>query len=99
MSMPLGKKVLVGYATVEEGGDYRSIAEAMTAAGFRMNHSSARNHFLAVMKSIAEDILSTRGMPITDDDVSALARQPMFQSAIRDIYEELRFDKDEQRSV
>lgn len=87
MSMPRGKKIDVGYATVEGGGDYRMIAETMTKHGFKMNHSSARNHLLAVMRGIAEDLL--RGMAIepTEEEVNRIARTPLFQSAVHDLYE------------
>lgn len=88
MSMPKGKKIAEGYATVDGGGDYRMIAEAMTAQGFKMNHSSARNWFLSVMRGFAEDFLRDTGLAEpTQENVEKIARQPMFQSAIRDMYE------------
>lgn len=87
MAMPLGKKISGGYATVKDGGDYRKIAEELTRRGFKMNHSSARNYFLAAMKSIAEDILRAGGKSPTDEEVSELAKAPLFQSAIHDMYE------------
>jgi hypothetical protein len=89
MSMPKGAKIKCGYATVEGGGDYRMIADVMTKKfGFKMNHSSARNHFLSVMRGLAEDFLRVSGAAdVTQAAVEDLARQPMFQSAIRDVYE------------
>lgn len=88
MSMPKGKKIAEGYATVEGGGDYRMIAEVMTAQGFKMNHSSARNHFLSIMRGFAEDVLRDTGLgEPTQENVEKIARQPMFQSAIRDMFE------------
>lgn len=87
MAMPKGKRISGGYSTVKDGGDYRKIAEVLTAHGYKMNHSSARNKFLAAMKSIAEDILRAGGKSPTDEEVSELAKAPMFQSAIHDMYE------------
>lgn len=88
MSMPKGKKIACGYATVEGGGDYRMIAEVLTSQGFKMNHSSARNHFLSIMRGFAEDILRSTGLADpTEETVEKLARQPLFQSAVRDIFE------------
>lgn len=87
MSMPLGAKIATGYATVEGGGDYRMIAEVMTAKGHKMNHSSARNWLLQVMRGFAEDLLRARDMPVTEEEVNRIARTPMFQSAINDMYE------------
>lgn len=86
--MPKGKKIAVGYSTVADGGgDYRMIAEEMTSMGMKMNHSSARNAFLSAMRGLAEDVLRARGFASTEDDVSKLARTPLFQSAVRDFYE------------
>ena len=48
MSMPKGFKSTHGYATVKDydgGSDYRTIAEKMSAAGYKMNHATARNVF------------------------------------------------------
>lgn len=87
MSMPKGKKIDCGYATVEGGGDYRMIADTLTKSGFKMNHSSARNHFLAIMRGFAEDILIARGDLHSQEDVERVARAPHFQDAIRDLYE------------
>lgn len=88
MSMPKGKKIACGYATVEGGGDYRMIAEVLTSQGFKMNHSSARNHFLSIMRGFAEDILRSTGLAEpTQEKVEEMARQPLFQSAVRDMFE------------
>jgi ketopantoate reductase len=38
------------YLTIEEGKDYRKIAKIMTAAGFKMNHATARNIFFSSMR-------------------------------------------------
>lgn len=88
MAMPRGKKMPMGYATVEGGGDYRMIAEVLTAQGFKMNHSSARNHFLSIMRGFAEDYLRETSVDVPSQErVEEIARMPSFQSAIRDIYE------------
>lgn len=88
MVMRRGTRVDGGYATVADGGeDYRKIAEKMTEQGFKMNHSSARNHFLGAMKGLAEDALRHHKLPVDEDSVGKLARSPMFQDAVRDFYE------------
>ena len=53
MSMPKGYKVKGGYATVADdlGIGYREIADEMTAAGYKMNHSTR-------FQSSISDILS-----------------------------------------
>lgn len=87
MSMPRGKRVECGYATVKDGGDYRMIAETLTKQGFKMNHSSARNHFISIMRGIAEDLLIARGEDHSEEEVIRIARTPTFQAAVRDMYE------------
>ena len=55
MSMPKGYKVKGGYATVADdlGIGYREIADEMTAAGYKMNHSTVPR-----FQSSISDILS-----------------------------------------
>ena len=45
-----------GHATVTEddGVNYREIAEIMTEMGFKMQHSSAHNYVLRVMRKFAK---------------------------------------------
>ena len=45
MAMPKGFKSDNGYATIADlgGQSYHDIAEAMSARGFKMNHSTSRN--------------------------------------------------------
>ena len=85
MSMPRGKKIAVGYATVieESGANYRTIAEKMTAEGHPMNHASARNWVLRVMKKFA--ISLAEGKDLNEAELEQIARSPNFQSAIADL--------------
>ena len=59
--MKKGKKFDDGYATVEDGVNYRDIAETMSEIGFKMNHSSARNHVIRVMKKFADAVNDATG--------------------------------------
>lgn len=88
MSMPKGFKSEKGYATVtdiDNGMDYRSIAEKMTASGDKMNHSTARNVFLRAMKKLAIPMHELYGIPLDDKSLSRTARDPDFQSGIIDL--------------
>lgn len=79
MSMPKGKQFNAGYCSLEEDGlDFREISEAMTSAGFKMNHSSARNWLLRAMQKFAEEIYSDSEM--TQEQISEISRSPVFQS-------------------
>ena len=79
MSMPKGYKVEGGYATVScgIGAGYREIAEQMCEDGFKMNHSTARNVFLTVMRKFAKDLCE-----LTSNRVESMASDPRFQSSI-----------------
>ena len=83
MSMPKGTKFKSGYATVtDQGMGYREIAEAMNDAGFKMNHATARNHFLRAMEKIAKPMVGFIG---GDLNAKQLAQNPQFQDALIDI--------------
>lgn len=67
---------------IENGLDYRSIAEIMTKGGDKMNHSTVRNiitrGFCKVVKGISEDY----GLKYTDQKIKEIAQSPEFQESI-----------------
>ncbi len=67
---------------IENGMDYRSIAEFMTRCGDKMNHSTVRNiitrGFSKVVKGISEDY----GLEYTDQKIKEIAQSPEFQESI-----------------
>lgn len=75
------------YATVaiEEGVNYREIADLMSEIGFKMNHSSARNYVLRVMRKFADALLKEWDIEMSNDKVDQLVKSPQFQQAIADI--------------
>ena len=94
MGMPKGFKSDNGYATVSksDGGlDYRTIAEQMTADGYKMNHATARNIFLRAMKKIADPICELYEVEDTGTNLKKAVKDPRFQASIieliSDIYE------------
>ena len=82
MSMPKGYKMSNGYATVEDGMDYRAISEVMTSNGYKMNHATARNVLLSAMRTFASDILISRGEDLEPDRIEKIAKSPQFQAGI-----------------
>lgn len=83
MSMPKGTKFSSGYATVtNQGLGYREIAEILTAEGHKMNHATARNHFLRAMEKLAEPMVKLMENSRSAED---LAVDPNFQDAMIDI--------------
>jgi len=86
--MPKGYTSQFGYATVssDEGClTYREIADALTAGGDKINHSTARNIFLRAMRKIA--VAVTVENP--DIDTDAIAEDPRFQDAIQQFASEI----------
>ncbi len=75
------------YATVafDEGVNYREIADMMTEIGFKMNHSSARNYVLRVMRKFADAIVDSWGIEVAEENLEKIVKSPDFQEAICDI--------------
>ena len=85
MSMPKGHKVKHGYATVDAnlgGLGYREIAEKMTEEGCKMNHSTARNVFLAAMSKFASELFGVYNISPTQCRIKQVSSDPRFQSGI-----------------
>jgi hypothetical protein len=87
MSLNKGAHVDRGYATVadEEGVNYREIAEMMTGLGFSMNHSSARNYVLRVMRKFAAALGVAWGQELDEKRIDEIAKDPSFQHGIADL--------------
>ena len=84
------KKEKTQYATVtEDGTNYREIADMMTMIGFKMNHSSARNYVLRVMKKLAYAITKSWDINLSDDRLNHISKDPQFQEGIYDIIQEI----------
>ncbi len=96
MPMPKGFKSKNGYATVKDytgGADYRTIAESMTSAGYKMNHATARNIFLGALRKIARPVHQIHGLSDNQEDLQRTAKDPRFQSGIADILSSLKEKK------
>lgn len=84
------KKEKSQYATVaEDGTNYREIADMMTMIGYKMNHSSARNYVLRVMKKFAHAITKNWSIDVSDDKLDQIIKDPQFQEGICDILQEI----------
>jgi hypothetical protein len=98
MSLQKGTKIARGYATVvqDDGVNYREIAETMTELGFTMNHSSARNYVLRIMKKFAAAVSSSYGADLEEKHLEVISRSPMFQLGIAEVLQDI---EHERRSV
>lgn len=91
MALKKGSHVERGYATVseEDGVNYREIAEMMTEIGFTMNHSSARNYVLKVMRKFVAAFDENWDLDLDDSRVEVIARSPVFQQGVAEILHKL----------
>lgn len=87
MALRKGTHVDRGYATVaeDEGVNYREIADTMTELGFRMNHSSARNYVLRVMRKFASAYTDSMQMAMDEKRIDEIAKSPTFQHGVADL--------------
>lgn len=87
MSLHEGVKIERGYATVteDEGVNYREIADTMTELGYEMNHSSARNHVLRVMRKFVKALIHDLDEDFDEKKIDAIAKDPGFQHGISDL--------------
>jgi hypothetical protein len=76
-----------GYATVadDEGDNYREIADMMTELGFNMNHSSARNYVLRVMRKFVKALADEYQFDLSEQRIDEIAKSPGFQHGIADL--------------
>ena len=88
MSMPKGYRSETGYSTVtlRGGKSYKEIAEEMTAIGFKMKHSAARNILIEAMKKFAIGVCDLYDM--SDSDIDRIACDPRFQDCVASYLEE-----------
>ena len=86
MALKKGTRVDRGYATVagDDGVNYRDIAETMTIMNFPMNHSSARNYVLRVMRKFVQAFSDAWHLDLSENRIDEIAKSPQFQLGIAD---------------
>tara|TARA_B100001063_G_scaffold130948_1_gene122362 strand:+ start:160 stop:414 length:255 start_codon:yes stop_codon:yes gene_type:complete len=67
---------------IENGMDYRSIAEVMTRCGDKMNHSTVRNIITRGFSKVVKGISKDYGLEYTDQKIKEIAQSPEFQESI-----------------
>lgn len=87
MALRRGTRVDRGYATVaeDEGINYREIADTMSELGFSMNHSSARNYVLRVMRKFVEAYAAQWGLELDENRINEISKNPSFQHGVADL--------------
>ena len=67
---------------IENGLDYRSIAEIMTRSGDKMNHSTVRNIITRGFSKVVKGISLDYGLEYSDEKIKEIAQSPEFQESI-----------------
>ena len=82
--MPIGHKMDNGYSTTKDmgGKSYQEIADHMTEAGFKMNHSTARNVLVSGLMKIAKPLCELQERSHTPAELKKLAKNPDFQQSV-----------------
>ncbi len=95
MTLKKGRTIDRGYATVapDEGINYREIADTMTALGFPMNHSSARNGVLRVMRRFVAAFTDEYDIDVTEARIDEIAKSPSFQQGIADMLNDIEVER------
>jgi hypothetical protein len=90
-----------GYATVagDEGDNYREIADMMTELGFSMNHSSARNYVLRVMRKFVKALADEWQLDLSEQRIDEIAKSPQFQHGIADLLHVVEAERRARRGI
>lgn len=101
MALKKGSTVDRGYATVatDEGVNYREIADTMTELGFSMNHSSARNYVLRVMRKFVEEFADEYDIDLNETRIDEIAKSPGFQCGVADLLHTVEVERRAQRGI
>lgn len=73
------------YIVLEDGIDFRTIAKKMTAAGYKMNHATARNLFMEVVEQFIKGITSELKINTSKMNIEEMLKEPMIHEALTDI--------------
>ena len=67
---------------IENGLDYRSIAEIMTKTGDKMNHSTVRNIITRGFVKVVKGLVKDYDLNYSDQKIKEIAQSPEFQESI-----------------
>jgi hypothetical protein len=73
------------YVTLEEGTDFRRIAEIMSAAGYQMNHATARNVLMNSLGRLVRNVSEELGATITEEQTKKILKDQQVHEALSDV--------------
>lgn len=88
------------YATVapDEGVNYREIAGTMTELGYPMNHSSARNYVIRIMKKFLDAYEHLYDLKLDDTKKETIAKSSTFQHGVSELLHTVEHDRREREN-
>ena len=69
----------------------------MTELGFSMNHSSARNYVLRIMRKFVEAYADQWDVPLNETKINEIAKSPRFQHGVADLLHAVEYARREER--
>jgi len=74
------------YITLKDGGcDFRKMARIMTAAGYKMNHATARNQLILAIESLISHTSSNLKVKISKAQLRELITNQALQDNLADV--------------
>jgi hypothetical protein len=73
------------YITLDEGKDFRFVSSIMSSLGFKMNHATARNVFMAAMKDFIAKISEEIGQELLEANMEEILKNQDVHEAFTDI--------------
>jgi len=73
------------YVTLEEGTDFRKIAQIMTEAGYQMNHATARNVLMTSLTNLFRHVSTEMDVEVTEAQIKNILRDQKVHEALSDI--------------
>lgn len=83
------KTAATRYVTLEEGTDFRRIAEIMSAAGYQMNHATARNVLMNSLGRLVKNVSEELGATITEEQIKRTLKDQQVHEALSDVLFEI----------
>jgi hypothetical protein len=73
------------YVTLEEGIDFRKIAQIMTEAGYQMNHATARNVLMTSLTNLFKHISGEMDIDVSEAQIKNILKDQKVHEALSDV--------------
>jgi len=73
------------YVIIDEGCDFRQIAQIMTQAGYPMNHATARNQLMLAMENLLSDMSRQVGIKVEKKHIIDMLHNQEVHNSLADV--------------